>query len=161
MMPPQSCAVDDVDTLSRQADREGDLPRVYFDSQSQSRRPQHNPRNSRWDLLGGARKFVQAYEQFEPRNASEQHLFFADGDLSNSKVSYLRFFDAHGSEIQALLLSVCLLLPISSEHINRDTMDVVHHPCLGQYLDPWDSRHYGFPEGGGSFAFTRGSKSCA
>ena len=137
-----------------QAGREGNPPQVYFDSQSESQRPQHKSRNSSWDLLGGARKFGQAYEHFDPRNASEQHLVFADGDLPNSKVSYHRFFDAHGSEIRALPLSVCSLLPISFERINRDAMDVVHHPRLGHYLDPWHSRSYGFPEGRGSIAFT-------
>lgn len=45
----------------------------------------HHPSHS-WDLLGGARKIGQAYEQFDPRNASEQHLAFADGDLPNTKV---------------------------------------------------------------------------
>ena len=87
---------------------------LRFAVTSQSRRPQHNPRNSSWDLLGGARKFVQAYEQFDPRNASEQHLVFADGELPNSKVSYLYFFDAHSSEIQALLLSQVISLLAST-----------------------------------------------
>src|SRR5260221_13948237 len=65
---------------------EGLPPQVYYDSQSQG---QHTPstRNSSWDMLG-ARKIGQAYEQFDPRNASEQHLAFADGDLPNSKVCF-------------------------------------------------------------------------
>lgn len=75
-----------------QAGREGDPPQVYFDSQSQSQRPQHHPRNSSWDVLGGARKFGQAYEHFDSRNASEQHLVFADGDLPNFRVRHHRFF---------------------------------------------------------------------
>jgi hypothetical protein len=69
---------------------EEDPQKVYFDSHSQNQHQQqqhHNPRGSSWDLLGGARKLNEAYEQFDPRNASEQHLVFADGDLPNSKVS--------------------------------------------------------------------------
>ncbi|KAI0000574.1 Mechanosensitive ion channel-domain-containing protein [Russula vinacea] len=74
-----------------QVDREGDPPQVFVESHSQSQQhPSHNPRSSSWDLLGGARKFGQAYEQFDPRNASEQHLVFADGDLPNSK--FVRFY---------------------------------------------------------------------
>lgn len=78
------------DNSSRmQVDREGDPPQVFVESHSQSQQhPSHNPRSSSWDLLGGARKFGHAYEQFDPRNASEQHLVFADGDLPNSKVSH-------------------------------------------------------------------------
>jgi len=74
------------------------LPQVYYEEQQQQpqptqdhqQRPAYSARNSSWDLLGGARKFGQAYEQFDPRNASEQHLVFADGDLPNSK--FVRFY---------------------------------------------------------------------
>ncbi|KAI0268803.1 hypothetical protein BC834DRAFT_923155 [Gloeopeniophorella convolvens] len=55
--------------------------------------PGENPsssRNQSWDLLAGVRKFEQSYEQFDPRNASERHLAFADGDLPDSKV--VRFY---------------------------------------------------------------------
>jgi hypothetical protein len=79
-IPPQHADI----PSQTQADREGDPPQVYFESHSQG----HNPRSSSWDLLGGARKLGQAYEQFDPRNASEQHLVFADGDLPNSKVGH-------------------------------------------------------------------------
>lgn len=87
------------DPSQTQVDREdGDPQQVYFDSHSQNQRPQH-PRGSSWDLLGGARKINEAYEQFDSRNASEQHLVFADGDLPNSKVSHrLLFLGAHGSK---------------------------------------------------------------
>ena len=87
-LPAQHSA--SIDNLSQpQVDREGLPPQVYYDSHPQS---QHTPstRNSSWDMLGGARKIGQAYEQFDPRNASEQHLAFADGDLPNSKVSFFR-----------------------------------------------------------------------
>jgi hypothetical protein len=79
------------DPSQTQVGREdGDPHQVYFDSHSQNQhqQQQHNPRSSSWDLLGGARKINEAYEQFDPRNASEQHLVFADGDLPNSKVSH-------------------------------------------------------------------------
>ena len=68
-------------------------------------------------------------------------------------MSYRRLSDARGAEMQALPLSVCSLLPISFDRINRDAIDVVYHPCLGHFLDLWDSRSYGFPEEGGSIAF--------
>ena len=70
------------------ADGEGLPPQVYHDSHPHN---QHTPsaRNSSWDLLGGARKFGEAYEQFDSRNASKQHLAFADGDLPNSKVKLI------------------------------------------------------------------------
>ncbi|KAI0001284.1 Mechanosensitive ion channel-domain-containing protein [Russula compacta] len=71
--------------------QEGLPPQVYSEShpQSQSQR-RHSARNSSWDLLGGARKLGHAYEQFDPRHASQDHLAFADGDLPNSK--FVRFY---------------------------------------------------------------------
>lgn len=154
--PAQSAPQHGDSPSQTQDDREGYSSKVNFDSNSQSQRPQHNSRNSSWDLLGGARKFGQAYEHFDPRNASEDHLVFADGDLPNSKVTHHCFFDTHGSEPP---LSVRSLLPISFERINRDAMDSVYRPCLGHYLDPWNSRSYGIPEGRGSIAFVRASGS--
>ena len=134
------------DPSPTQADREEEDPqKVYFDSHSENQhQKQHNPRGASWDLLGGARKFNEAYEQFDPRNASEQHLVFADGDLPNSKASPRLFsFRAHGSK--KMHGSVCPLLPISFERINRDAMDVIHHPCLGHPLDPWNCRFDSVP----------------
>ena len=90
--PAQSAPQHGDSPSQTQDDREGYSPKVNFDSNSQSQRPQHSSRNSSWDLLGGARKFGQAYEHFDPRNASEEHLVFADGDLPNSKVTHHRFF---------------------------------------------------------------------
>jgi hypothetical protein len=65
---------------------EGLPPQMHDDSHPQT---QTHPagRNQSWDLLGGARKIGQAYERFDPRNPSEDHLAFADGDLPNSKAS--------------------------------------------------------------------------
>jgi len=92
-LPAQHSA--SINDLSQpQVDREGLPPQVYYDSHPQN---QHTPtRNSSWDMLGGARKIGQAYEQFDSRNASEQHLAFADGDLRNSKVSFFGSSDMHG-----------------------------------------------------------------
>lgn len=90
------------DPSQTQVGKEDDPQKVYFDSHSldqHQQQQQHNPRSSSWDLLGGARKFNEAYEQFDPRNASEQHLVFADGDLPNSKASHwLHSLAAHGSK---------------------------------------------------------------
>jgi hypothetical protein len=88
-LPPQH----DDDPSQTQADREEEEPQqVYFDSHPENQHQKQHPRGSSWDLLGGARKFNEAYEQFDPRNASEQHLVFADGDLPNSKASRRLFF---------------------------------------------------------------------
>ena len=83
------------DPSQTQVGREGHPHQIYFDSHSQDqhhKEQQHNPRSSSWDLLGGARKINEAYEHFDSRNASEQHLVFADGDLPNSKVSHRLLF---------------------------------------------------------------------
>jgi len=82
-IPPQYALPID-DPSQPQVDREGLPSQVYSDEH-----PQHSnsARNSSWDLLGGARNIGHAYEQFDSRNASQQHLAFANGDLPNSKVS--------------------------------------------------------------------------
>ncbi|KAG7098557.1 hypothetical protein E1B28_000491 [Marasmius oreades] len=41
-------------------------------------------RNSSWDML---KRFEHSYEEFDSRNAKENHLAFADGDLPQNKVS--------------------------------------------------------------------------
>lgn len=46
----------------------------------------NTPQASNWDLLGGIRKFEQDYEHFDTRNANEEHLRFAEGDVPNNKV---------------------------------------------------------------------------
>ena len=62
------------------------LPHGASDSHPQ--KPSHPAgRNQSWDVLGEARKLGQGYERFDPRNTSEQHLAFADGDLPKSKAS--------------------------------------------------------------------------
>lgn len=43
--------------------------------------------NSSWDLLGNLRKLEHEYEEFDTRNASENYLRFAQGDVPNNKVS--------------------------------------------------------------------------
>lgn len=140
-----------VDNLSQsQVDREGLPPQVYYDSHPQS---QHTPstRNSSWDMLGGARKIGQAYEQFDSRNASEQHLAFADGDLPNSKVRFFGSSDTHDCKPRTHRSSVRSFLSISSQRVNRDAMDLVHHSCPGHHLDPRDTQSHRVPKGKGSF----------
>lgn len=91
---------------------EGLPSQVHLDSHPQN---QSHPagRNQSWDLLGGARKLGQAYERFDPRNTSEQHLAFADGDLPNSKVS-ADFSDILASALTWLgLISLCASTSIS------------------------------------------------
>ncbi|KAA1474278.1 hypothetical protein DENSPDRAFT_840858 [Dentipellis sp. KUC8613] len=56
------------------------------------RRPtSQHAQSSSWDLLAGVRKFEQSMDQFDSRNASEQHLVFAEGDLPKSRV--IRFYN--------------------------------------------------------------------
>lgn len=45
-----------------------------------------NHRISSWDMLNGIKKFEHSYEEFDTRNASENHLVFADGDVPTNKV---------------------------------------------------------------------------
>jgi hypothetical protein len=42
-----------------------------------------------WDLglVSGLRRLEHDYEDFDPRNAKEAHLVYADGDLPKNKVS--------------------------------------------------------------------------
>ena len=42
--------------------------------------------SSSWDLLSGLRKFEHEVETFDPRNAREAHLQFAEGDIPNNRV---------------------------------------------------------------------------
>ncbi|TFY54037.1 hypothetical protein EVG20_g9871 [Dentipellis fragilis] len=61
-------------------------------SGSAPRRPtSQHAQSSSWDLLAGVRKFEQSMDQFDSRNASEQHLVFAEGDLPKSRV--VRFYN--------------------------------------------------------------------
>lgn len=48
--------------------------------------PKRSSRNGSWDLLAGVRRFEHRYEQFDPRNASQSHLAFAEGDVPKNKV---------------------------------------------------------------------------
>lgn len=49
--------------------------------------PRSNSRTSSWDILDGIKKFRHGYEEFDPKNASDAHLAFADGDIPKNKVS--------------------------------------------------------------------------
>jgi hypothetical protein len=52
----------------------------------------HHSRHSNWDLglVTGFRKLEHDYEDFDPRNAKEAHLVYADGDLPKNRVSNYR-----------------------------------------------------------------------
>ncbi|KAF8499687.1 Mechanosensitive ion channel-domain-containing protein [Russula emetica] len=103
------------DPSQTQVDREEeeDQQKVYFDSHSENHH-QHkqHPRSSSWDLLGGARKINEAYEHFDSRNASEQHLVFADGDLPNSKFSRFYQFLLNASIVTRWTLFIIPVLAI-------------------------------------------------
>jgi hypothetical protein len=47
----------------------------------------HERHNSSWDMFSSVKKFEQSYQEFDPRNASEAHLVFADGDMPQNTVS--------------------------------------------------------------------------
>ncbi len=49
-------------------------------------KPSVNHRSSSWDVLNGMKKFEHGYEEFDSRNASQNHLVFADGDVPQNKV---------------------------------------------------------------------------
>ncbi|KAF7967435.1 hypothetical protein HWV62_34337 [Athelia sp. TMB] len=57
----------------------------------QGERPKGSSRTSSWDLLSGFKKFEQDYEHFDARNASADHLAYADGDLPKNKAA--RFYN--------------------------------------------------------------------
>lgn len=52
----------------------------------------HHSRHSNWDLglVTGFRRLEHDYEDFDPRNAKEAHLVYADGDLPKNRVSNYR-----------------------------------------------------------------------
>ena len=70
------------------------IPHADYASASASRPPvsqassakfqTHKHNNSSWDLLAGIKK---DYEEFDPRNAKEAHLQFAQGDIPDNTVS--------------------------------------------------------------------------
>jgi hypothetical protein len=148
-IPPQH-DVQYTDLSKSPADAEGPPPQVSFDSHTQNQQHTPSTRNSSWDLLGGARKFGEAYEQFDSRNASEQHLAFADGDLPKTKVKLSTRIGVYAGAGGTHNMSVCPLLSISSERVNRDAMDIVHYSCHAHHLDPRNSRRYSVPERTGS-----------
>lgn len=47
----------------------------------------HNSQNPSWDVLGGIKRFESDYEEFDTRNATQDHLRFADGDVPKNKVT--------------------------------------------------------------------------
>lgn len=51
-----------------------------------------NRRTTSWDLLNQMKTNLNAYEEFDSRNASEAHLAFAEGDVPKNKVSKLYYY---------------------------------------------------------------------
>lgn len=45
-------------------------------------------RKGSWDVLAGIRKFEHSYGEFDSRNASKDHLAFAEGDIPKNGVSF-------------------------------------------------------------------------
>lgn len=89
-LPPQHGVSMDTSANANEQDSpslyEGLPPQAHTEPHPQGRTHPAG-RNQSWDLLGGARKLGQSYERFDPRNPSEEHLAFADGDLPKSKAS--------------------------------------------------------------------------
>ncbi|KAJ3575123.1 hypothetical protein NP233_g1300 [Leucocoprinus birnbaumii] len=50
----------------------------------------HGHHSGSWDVLSGVKKFEHSYQEFDPRNASEAHLAFADGDVP--KNGFAKFY---------------------------------------------------------------------
>ncbi|EMD37930.1 hypothetical protein CERSUDRAFT_49967 [Gelatoporia subvermispora B] len=48
-----------------------------------------NSRSASWDFLGGIKRFEHGYAEFDPRNAAESHLAFAEGDGPSNGFSKL------------------------------------------------------------------------
>jgi hypothetical protein len=50
-----------------------------------------NRTSSGWRVLEGAKKLERSYDEFDTRNASQDHLVYADGDTPKNKVISLAF----------------------------------------------------------------------
>ncbi|KAI0305411.1 hypothetical protein B0F90DRAFT_1808688 [Multifurca ochricompacta] len=94
---------DPAQTRATPSDREG-LPSTGHQHPS-------DPNQNR-GIFEGVRKFGQAYEQFDSRNASEQHLAFADGDLPKSKFFRLYQFLLNASIVTRWTLFIVPILII-------------------------------------------------
>ncbi|KAL0576656.1 hypothetical protein V5O48_005316 [Marasmius crinis-equi] len=71
------------DASSDYAER-GAIPGMPTPSPTGGKHRPGNSRNASWDLL---KRFENSYEEFDSRNASENHLAFADGDMPQNKVA--------------------------------------------------------------------------
>lgn len=100
-LPSHSFSTDDGRRSSRQvriqSEAELNRARGYYDAERAQTMPMpdghnahsyHNAgsRSGSWDMLGGIRKLEHSYEEFNPSNASEPHLAFADGDVPSNRV---------------------------------------------------------------------------
>jgi hypothetical protein len=84
------------------------------------------PARHRWhssDLLSGLKHFEHAFEEFDTRKASAEHLTFAQGDMPNTKVK------PHGSCVWDVVLRrkiVCEIIQLLAQRLHRHSMDIVH-----------------------------------
>ena len=67
----------------------------------------HRPGASSWDLLAGIRKFESDYEGYDARNAREEHLRFAQGDMPSNKVDQL-LLQSLSEDLTCVLLHIVL-----------------------------------------------------
>ena len=98
----------------------------------------HKANNSSWDLLAGIRK---DFEDFDPRNAREAHLQFAQGDIPDNSVSLQVLVTCWHFPLNAICL-VYTLLQLPPQCFNSNTLGVVHHTNRCHLMDSWDSICY-------------------
>ena len=102
------------------------------------KRPKH-PRNGSWDLLG----YNADWEGYNPANAKNENLRFAEGDVGTNKVgTRCRVCRVRRSLRLAPGFEVVLLVDQSEHH---HPMDHVHCPRPRYPLDPRYTRSHCFP----------------
>jgi hypothetical protein len=72
--------------LEHDTERAAGFEGLPYDDPPLSRPP--NGRSSGWNIFAGVKKFEHDYEEYDPRNATEAHPAFAEGDVPKDKVSY-------------------------------------------------------------------------
>ncbi|KAF8885420.1 Mechanosensitive ion channel-domain-containing protein [Mucidula mucida] len=75
-------------------------------------KPSVNHRSSSWDVLNGMKKFEHGYEEFDSRNASQNHLVFADGDVPQNKVSKFYHYLLNVSIVTRWILFIVPIMAI-------------------------------------------------
>ncbi|KAH6914006.1 Mechanosensitive ion channel-domain-containing protein [Coprinopsis sp. MPI-PUGE-AT-0042] len=71
-----------------------------------------NRTSSGWRVLEGAKKLERSYDEFDTRNASQDHLVYADGDTPKNKVSKLYHFLLNVSIVTRWILFIVPVLGI-------------------------------------------------